>query len=187
MVATRQIPIVNLGRSTAEHAGVPEFGSDPRLRVTVLFTTIKGTLAALRTAGGLAKNLGARIALVVTEVVPLYFPLANPPVSIDFLERRYFALVSESGIQAEEVDIEIYLCRDRKLCLQKALNPPSVVVIGGRGQWWFSRERKLERLLRGFGHHVIFVDGEARKHAGSLLRSCLRPVLRRLLVLRQSL
>src|SRR5690348_13219265 len=63
---TRQIPIVDLGRSTAEHAGVPEFGSDSHLRVTVLFTTTKGTLAALRTAGGLAKNLGARIALVVT-------------------------------------------------------------------------------------------------------------------------
>lgn len=187
MIPVRQIPIVEIGRSTAGHLGVSEFRSDRRLRVTVLYTTTEGTLAALRTAGSLAKNLGARIALVVTKVVPFRFPVDNPPVPIGFLERRHLALVSESGIQAEEISIEIYLCRDRKLCLRKVLNPPSLVVIGGRRQWWSNGERKLERLLRALGHHVIFVDSEARKHAGSLLHSHLRPLLRRVLALHEGL
>jgi hypothetical protein len=185
MLPARQIQTVEHARSTAEHLGVSEFSSDPRLRVTVLYTTTEGTLAALRAAGSLARNLGARIALVETEIVPFHFPVDRPPVSIDFLERRHIALVSESGIQAEEVHIEIYLCRDRMQCLRKVLNTPSLVVIGGRRHWWSSREQELERLLRALGHHVIFVDSEARKYAGSFLHSHLRPLLRRVLALHE--
>jgi len=187
MLPVRQIQTVEHGRSTAEGLGVSQFSSGPGLRVTVLYTTTEGTLAALRAAGSLAQNLGARIALVETEVVPIHFPADNPPVSIDFLERRHIALVSESGIQAEEVHIEIYLCRDRLQCLRRVLNPPSLVVIGGRRLWWSSGEQELERLIRALGHHVIFVDSEARKYAGSFLHSHLRPLLRRVLALYEGL
>ncbi len=177
-VSQGRILTSEVGHSYAEGLEGSESGLDPRLRVTVVFTTAEGTIAALRTAGGLAKNLGARIALVVTEVVPFHFPLDHPPVSIEFLERRPINLVYESGIQAEEVSIEICLCRDQKQCLRQMLSPRSLVVIGGRRRWWCRRERKLEQLLRLLGHHVIFVDVKVRSHARSHLHSYCHPILR---------
>lgn len=176
-----QIPRPGLNCSTTKQFGVSEFGSDLRLRVTVVFSTTEGTLAALRKAGILAKNLGARILLVVPEVVPLYFLVDNPPIPVQFLERRQLTLVSASGIEADEVAIQIYLCRSRKECLRKVLNSPSLVVIGGKRRWWFARERKLEHYLRSLGHHVVFVEMEAKNYVGSLLHSNLRAVLRRVL------
>jgi hypothetical protein len=187
MTVVRQIPILELGRSASERRGVSEFSSDPRLRVTVVFTTTEGTLAALRAAGSLAKNLGARILLVVTEVVPLHFPVDSPPVSVQFLEQRQLDLVSASGIEADEVRILIYLCRDREKCLRKVLNSPSLVVVGGRKCWWHGKERKLEHHLRVLGHHVIFIEMEEKNRAGFLLRSYLHPVLRWVLDLHQGL
>ena len=86
-VSQGRILTSELGHSYAEGLEGSESGLGPRLRVTVVFTTAEGTIAALRTAAGLAKNLGARMALVVTEVVPFHFPLDHPPVSIEFLER----------------------------------------------------------------------------------------------------
>jgi hypothetical protein len=68
------------------HQGHTELGSGrPNLRVTVVATNDRGTLAALRTAGKLAANLRARIALVKAQIVPFQFPLDKPPVSTDFL------------------------------------------------------------------------------------------------------
>ena len=187
MIPTDQIPTAELRCSTTEHIGASEVSSEPRLRVTVVFTTLDGTLAALTTAGILAQDLGARVSLVVTEEVPLFFPLEDPPVAIPFLERRQIALVSAAGIEAEEVRIEIYLCRDRKECLRRALSPHSLVLIGGERDWWFSRERRLEQFLRALGHHVVFVEREAKNHAGPVLRSYLHPVFRRVLDLYQDL
>jgi hypothetical protein len=87
-----------------------------------------GSCLHVTVASGLAQNQGARTGLIVTEVVPFCFPLDKPSVSMDFLERRPLAPVSESDIDesdidepdieesdidAEEVNMEIYLCRDR--------------------------------------------------------------------------
>jgi hypothetical protein len=159
-------------------------GSDPGLQVTVVFTTTQGTLAALRTAGALVKKLTTRIALMVPEVVPIQFSLDSPPVQIDFLERRVLALVSESGIDVDEINVEILLCRDRMQCLRQILSPRSLVVIGGRRRARDWEGRKFEQLLRLLGHRVIFVDVEPKSHLKSLFRSCyhsvLRPVLEKL-------
>ena len=46
------------------------------LNIDVIFTSIETTLAALRQAGTLAHKLGARITLVVPQVVP--YPLPSP-------------------------------------------------------------------------------------------------------------
>jgi len=187
MNPVRHDQTLQFGHSTAKHFEGSESGSDPRLRVTVVFSTTEGTLAALREAGVLAKNLGARILLVVPEVVPFAFPVDNPPIPVEFLERRQLALVSASGVETDEVSIQIYLCRNRKECLRKILNSPSLVVIGGRRRWWFARERKLEHYLRSLRHQVVFVEMEAKYHAGSFLRSHLRAVFRRLLGFHQGL
>jgi hypothetical protein len=139
--------------------------------MTVVFTSEKGTLAALRAAAGLAGNLSARITLLVTEVVPFSLPLDKPPVSIEFLERRPLALVSESRIHPDEISIKVCLCRDRKRCLRQILTPNSLVVIGGRRRWWLSPERALGEWLRRRGHRVIYVDAQAKSRSRSLVRS----------------
>ena len=63
--------------------------ADSRLNISVVFTAIDSTLAALKQAGVMAGSLGARITLVVPQVVPYPLPLTSPPVLLDFSERRF--------------------------------------------------------------------------------------------------
>ncbi|MGD0842618.1 MAG: hypothetical protein ABSA32_15825 [Candidatus Acidiferrales bacterium] len=141
--------------------------SDAKLRVTVVATTSEGTVAALRAAAELTKHLSSHIALVAPEVVPMRLPLEKPAVSIEFLKRRYLALVSDAGITDELIAIQIWLCRDPEQSLQHVLSPHSVIVIGGSASWWNRRERKLANWLRTQGHHVVFVDS-ATNHVAAL-------------------
>ena len=135
-----------------------ELGSDsPSMSVTVIETNGRGTIAALRAAEKLAANLGASIALVKAQIIPFEFPLEDPPVSIDFLQRQLYGLVREAGIDTEKVTIHLWLCRDKFVGLRKILRPRSLVVIGGRKRWW-SREKALERFLSQRGHQVVFID-----------------------------
>jgi len=163
--ASNRAPVLTLEFSDApsEPAGAAGSGSGPH--VTVVFTAAEGTPAALRVASGLAQNLGARIRLIVTEVVPFCFPLDKPPVSVDFLERRPLALVSESEIDAEEVSIEIYLCRDRREYLRLSLKPRSLVVIAGRGRWWFRQAEEGRALAPAARPRSCF-----RRCEGAILR-----------------
>ena len=155
------------------HQDHAELGSDrPNLRVTVVATNDRGTLAALRTAGKLAANLRARIALVKAQIVPFQFPLDKPPVSTDFLQRQLYGLVCELGFEAEEITIQLWLCRGRNESLRKILRPHSLVVIGGRKRWWSRRERTLERYLSGLGHQIVFVDLDARGSSEPRSDSC---------------
>jgi hypothetical protein len=136
--------------------------SDSKLRVTVIYTSTEGTRAALRIAGALAKDLETRLVVEVPVAVSLRLPLEVPQISIDFLERRLIGLVAESGIDADEVTIQIRLCRDRRQCLRQYLVPGSLIVIGGKKRWWFREERGLERFLRKLGHQVTFVITNAK-------------------------
>lgn len=154
----------------AERFGSPGSAYGDGFRVMVVFTTRPGTQAALRMAGSFAKDLGARIGLVVAHEVPVHFPLNKPPVSIEFLERNQVRLVSESGVPAEEVQIEMFLCHDRRECLRRTLRPGSLVVVGGRRRRWLSKERRLERWLAGLGHHVIFAKVETQDHRGFMVQ-----------------
>ncbi len=130
---------------------------DGAIRVTVVFTTPKGTQAALRKAGSLAKGLGARIRLVSAFEVPLHFPLDKPPVRIEVLEQRHVNMVKESGVEAEEVEINLFLCPDQIACLKDTLNEHSLVVVGGRPRRWWNKARRVERWLRRMGKQVVFV------------------------------
>lgn len=138
-----------------------ELGSNsPSMSVTVIATNGRGTISALRAAERLAANLGASIALVKAQIIPFEFPLEDPPVSIDFLQRQLHGLVCEAGIEAEKITVHLWLCRDQFVGLRKILRPRSLVVIGGRKRWW-SREKALERLLSRLGHQVVFIDSRA--------------------------
>lgn len=130
---------------------------EAQLDVTVLFTSVEGTMAALRTAGTLANKLGGRITIVVPEVVPYHLPLDKPAVIHDWNEKRFRAMAAENRV---ETSVRFYLCRDEDEILAKELGPHSLVVLGGEKHWWPTREGLLARRLRSLGHEVIFTETE---------------------------
>jgi hypothetical protein len=130
---------------------------EPRLNISVVFTSVDPTLAALRKAGQLASRLSARITLIVPQVVPYPLPLASPPVLLDWNEKRFRVIAETSPV---ETTVQIHLCRDPVEMLKSALAARSLVVIGGRGRWWMSREKSWARTLRRAGHEVIFTRME---------------------------
>jgi hypothetical protein len=131
--------------------------TDPRLRLTVVYTTPEATLIALQTAGALAKSLRAQIELLAIEQVPFRVPLNEPPIPVTFLNSALSALLPEAALDVEQVNIRTWLCRDRRQCLQQILSPRSLVVLAGRSGWW-SKEKSLELWLTRHGHQVVFVD-----------------------------
>jgi hypothetical protein len=136
----------------------PEVTSPPaRLNVAVVFTSVDATLAALREAGVLATRLNGQITLVVPQVVPFPLPLTSPPVLLDWNERRFRVIASESPV---DTTVRLYLCRDRLETLLKVLSPHSLVVVGGPRRWWPNAEKRLARRLRRGGHEVIYRETE---------------------------
>jgi hypothetical protein len=150
-LAIEKILIPATGRPT-QLIGV-ETGQE--LNIAVVFTSVESTLAALKEAGNLANSLGARITLVVPQVVPFPLPLETPPILVEFNENRFRVMASESPV---ETSVQIYLCRDRFETLATALKPGSIVVVGGRQRWWPTKEETLARQLRRAGYEVLFKE-----------------------------
>ena len=131
--------------------------TEQKLNITVVFTAVETTLAALKEAGALASSLGARITLLVPQVVPYPLPLESPPVLVEFNEKRFRVMASQSPV---ETSVQIYLCRDRFEALHSALKPGALVVVGGKKRWWPTKDEALARQLRRAGHEVIFKETE---------------------------
>jgi hypothetical protein len=129
--------------------------AEQQLNIAVVFTSVDATLVALKEAGNLANSLGARITLVVPQVVPFPLPLETPPVLVEFNENHFRVMASESPV---ETSVQIYLCRDRFETLATALKPRSIVVVGGRKRWWPTKEETLARQLRRAGYEVLFKE-----------------------------
>ena len=147
----------------------PEINESQRhLNISVVFTSVESTLAALREAANLANCLGARITLLVPQPVPYALPLERPPVLLEFNEKRFRVIASESLV---ETSVRIFLCRDKVRTLISVLRPGSLVVVGGRKRrCWPTRDQKLARELR----HVVtksFLRKRSKSDAGSILRS----------------
>jgi hypothetical protein len=140
-------------------------GHDSELRISVVYTTREATLKALKAAGALAQGLNARLELIVTEIVPFRLPLECPGVSLEFLGERQESLVTDAGLEVEEVRVEICLCRNAQHALREALAPRSLVLLGGRKKWWVGREQRLEKFLIALGHRVVFISIGARETA----------------------
>lgn len=135
----------------------PNREGDAKLEVNVIFTTYQGTLAALQAAASLARDLDTRIRFLVPQVVPFALPLDRPPVSVAFTKRRCCAMALACAGDCQ-VHVQIYLCRDKKAVLLRALLAGSVVVLGGKTSWLGGGDRKVARMLELSGHRVIFVD-----------------------------
>jgi hypothetical protein len=131
---------------------------DHSLNISVVFTSVKSTLAALKQAASLAVSLGARIRLLVPQQVPRPLSLENPPVLADFNERRFQVIAGESHV---ETSVHVYLCRDRTQTLKSVLDPGSIVLLGGRKRrWWPTCDEALARELRRADFEVIFTETE---------------------------
>jgi len=154
------------GLSPAE----PCFGNDGRkLDLKVIFTDLCKTAAALSTARAMARGLGARITLIVAQVVPYPLPLAAPDVPVEFTERLLESITSDQDAgdcDDAETTVEVYLCRDRCETIRRALPADSIVIVGARKwPWWPScwpswlpqRDRQLTRMLRCGGWRVVVV------------------------------
>ena len=130
--------------------------SDAPLEVVVLHTTTSATLQALRTAARLAEGLAARIRLLVLETVPYPLPVNTPQVPVEFTERRFRTVASETSIDTR---VDIRLGRDQAEMLESALEPHSLVVVAAKGGWWpTAQKRQAKRLakrLERLGHQVV--------------------------------
>ncbi len=128
-----------------------------RLEVNVIFTDPQATVAALKTAGSLARDLGASIRVRAALTVPYALPLDRPPVSADFIEEFLSDLVCRLDLDAFEPSVHLYQCRDQVETLLHVLSPNSLVVIGGRKHWWPTPERRVAKALQSKGHRVVFI------------------------------
>jgi hypothetical protein len=131
--------------------------TDSKLAISVVFTSVESTLAALKEAGNLASSLGGRITLIVPQIVPYPLPLTSPPILVDFNERRLRVIAANCRV---ETRVCIYLCRDPLETLQSVLASHSLVVIGTRKRWWPTAEKRLAAKLRRAGHQVIVTERE---------------------------
>jgi len=152
LLAIEKVLVPATGRPTLDISEV-----DQRLNITVIFTSVESTLLALKQAGALANSLGARITLVVAQIVPYPLPLETPPVLVEFSENRFRVIASENRV---ETSVQIYLCRDRLDTLTAVLKPGSIVVLGGHTRWWPTRDEILARQLRRAGYEVVFAETE---------------------------
>ncbi len=148
-----------LEKMIAPVTGVPAPRSteetDSKLDISVVFTSVDATLAALKEAGDLASSLGGRITLIVPQIVPYPLPLASPPASVDFNERRLRVIADTCRV---ETRVSIYLCRDAVETLMSVLRPHSLVVVGSRKRWWPTAEKRLAAKLRRAGHKVVVTE-----------------------------
>jgi hypothetical protein len=137
----------------------PEIVTGDRwLEISVVFTSVACTLAALKHAAVLADRLHARITLLVPQIVPYPLPLTSPPVLIDWNERLFRVIAEASAV---DTTVRVYLCRDSYEALKLVLRQRSRVVVGGRRKWWrYSSEKRLARNLSSAGHEVVFIETE---------------------------
>lgn len=127
------------------------------LRLNVAFTSEQATAGALRYGAEMAQGLGAKLQVIVPQVVPYGRDLNDPNVNPDFTARRALDAARAAGVDA---DVQVVLCRDRAQGLHDVLGADGIVMIGGRHGWWPSAERSLARQLVDLGHKVLFVEGE---------------------------
>ena len=130
------------------------------LALNVAFTSKRATAAALRYVAHWADGLGARLKIIVPQVVSYHRDLNNPDVNPEFTANRALEAARQAGVNA---DVEVLLCRDRAIALHQALGGDGIVVVGGGRGWWpslFNAEKRLVQRLVRQGHKVLFVEGE---------------------------
>ena len=127
----------------------------PQLEINVVFTSADSTHQAMNTAAGLAADLGARVRLIVPQIVPYPMPLDNPPVPVEFSAEKFSQIAADVGVETE---VDIRYCRDRIVMLKETLKPGAIVVMA---------DNLLASKLRRNRNHVLI----CKKPASNALRS----------------
>ena len=175
---------IGIDRSVARDSGQKSangFQREARFQVTVVSTTPRGTLAALKIATRVAKNLDLPITLAMIVVLRPHLPLEAPPRLVEHVEKRALTLLSEAGIREQAVTIQFWFCHDRYKCLRQALSPRTLVVVGGAKSIWRLTERKLEDWLCREGYPTVFADIDAKPCTELLPASHRRAILHHVL------
>jgi hypothetical protein len=155
--------LIQLDRNDAEtpHLAAREQAT-PAIRtdaVYVVYTSIDGTLAAVRIASELAHALSVPLTLVHPRTVPYVLPVDGPnglsPVQTDAFVNRIRDAGRRAGV---DVRVRIYLCREVQHVVPLAFKPHSLIVIAGHRSWWPTRTERWRRALEAAGHFVLFVD-----------------------------
>jgi hypothetical protein len=136
--------------------------SDATIRtdaVYVVYTSADETIAAVRVAGGFAKELSVPVTLLHFRTVPYPLP-ADAPCGVSPAETEAFL----ARLRAEDFDIRVRacLCRGERQAISSALPRHSLVVVGGRRGWWPTEPARWRRRLTAAGHFVVFVDSSER-------------------------
>ena len=130
-------------------------GSHRKIEIALLFTYPEATVKALERTGTLVLGLNARIKLIALLTVPYALALNSPPVSVAFTEQRLLEIARESPV---ETTAYLYICRCPLETLTSVLKPGSVLIVGGRKEWWPAWERKLARKLESAGFQIILLE-----------------------------
>lgn len=132
----------------------PGAASGVPLHVAVLFTTVNGTLSALRAANVLSRGLNANVTLIVPRVVPRYIALPSSPIVMEIRDERFSAAARHLGV---EILVRIYSCHDRVRMLRRVLEPNSLIVIGPDRLRWWPASNRVGRTLTGYGYQVVII------------------------------
>ena len=113
--------------SSTAPAPVPTSLKTPSPGISLLFTDVAGTKAAVGAAGKLASGLELPMRLHVARVVPFHLPLESPAIPIGCVERDVARTLSALSW---EIGIRIILCRDRNEAFSSSLGRGSRVIAG---------------------------------------------------------
>ena len=136
---------------------------DPAVRtdtVYVVYTSIDGTLAAVKVAGDFARAIGVPVTLIHFRTVP-YALSVDEPTGLSPVETEAFI----ARLQTVTVDIRVrvYVCRDGRRAIPLAFRPHSLIVVAGHHGWWPTESDRWRRMLEAAGHFVVFVDTSEHK------------------------
>jgi hypothetical protein len=125
--------------------------------VNVIFTTPRGTLAAMRTAAALSRVSGASVRLI--DPRPVHIPLraagyALAAGEVPIEEREREGVIAAAGVP---VEVQVYVCGHPSNVARVALHDRSLVIVGGRRSWFPTRLERFQRALESQGHVVMFV------------------------------
>jgi hypothetical protein len=152
-------PIIQLPSTAAGNPSAPRVQHDaPAVRtdtVYAVFTSIDDTLAAVRTAGDFAQPLGIPVTLVHFRTVP-YTLAVDQPTGISPVDTDEFA--ARLSAECPDVNVRVYLCRDKRQAISMAFKPHSLIVVAGQRKWWRTESDWWRTALEVAGHFVVFVD-----------------------------
>jgi hypothetical protein len=126
--------------------------------VYVVFTTIEGTMAAVRIAYKLGKAMSVPLTLIHFRTVP-YRMSVDAPSGLSPIETGTFA--SHLRVEGFDVQIRVYLCRNEWRAIPLAFKQRSLIVVGGQRRWWGTLSGRWRRKLEAAGHFVVYVDTAA--------------------------